>query len=114
MFVLIVFVITFVIYFLVDYLFLKNSKKFKIDEFKYLKKRFNYSKNFKETKTIKLTCSILNAAIMGIICAIILYCNFNYIISIPLAFILIILLIYSIYGIYGNILKRIDESENKN
>ena len=114
MFVLIVFIITFVIYFLVDYLFLKNSKKFKIDEFKYLKKRFNLSKNMKETKTTKLTCSILNASIMGIVCAIILYCNFNYLISVPLAFALIFLLIYSVYGIYGNILKGIDKNEKNN
>ena len=106
---LIVFIISFVIYFLIDYLILKRSKKLKINEFEYLK----YSKSFKETKLISLICSILNSIIMGIVCAVIIYCDYPYYISIPIGFVLLFLLIYSVYGIYGNILKRIDINGKK-
>ena len=110
---LIVFIISFVIYFLIDYLILKRSKKLKINEFEYLKYRYKYSKSFKETKLISLICSILNSIIMGIVCAVIIYCDYPYYISIPIGFVLLFLLIYSVYGIYGNILKRIDINGKK-
>ncbi len=106
-----IFIISFVIYFLVDYIILKHSKKLQINEFKYLKKRFKYSKKFEETNKIKVTCSLLNALIMSVVCTVMVYCNFKVYISLPLAFVLLILLIYSVYGIYGNILKKVDENE---
>lgn len=102
------FIIIFVIYFLVDYFILKKSKKFKLNEFEYLRKRYKYSKNFKETKNIKLVSSGLNSLIMTTVSSVLIYCNYPMLISLSIGFVLLIFLIYSVYGIFGNVLKRID------
>ena len=102
------FLIIFVVYFLVDYLLLKRSKKLSLGEFKYMQKRFNISTKVKETNEVKLICSLINSTIVSLVSIIFIYCHYNVFITLFVAFILLFLLIYSIYGIYGSLLKKKD------
>lgn len=105
------FLVIYIIMFLVDYFILKNLKKYRINEFEYMKKRFKL-KN-KKGNYIKVITSFLNAFIMTIVCIFVLYINWPLIITLPISFILLLLLVYSLYGLYGNLLGRKYEKKIK-
>ena len=103
--------IIFIVTFLADYLILKNLKKYKIDDYNYMKKRYKFKK--KKNKNFKIISSLLNAFIMTLVCIFILYIRVPLIISIFISFVLLLLLIYSVYGIYGSILKKEEKKKIK-
>lgn len=97
------FIILYIIMFLIDYVILKQ---FHTNELEYMKLRFKLKKTLKQTKKIKIICSLINSFIISIVVIFSLHCKWNLAITLLVDFVLLILLIYSIYGVFGNILKK--------
>ena len=108
---LIYFVGSYILTFLVYMLYIKNVKKREtLMEIEYLCKKFNLPKSKVNTKKIKWLFSIVNPLIISLTFIVVISIN-SIIIGILVGFAIMMALIYSIYEIIGRVLKR---RNNKN
>lgn len=90
---------------LLDYNYLKKNKQ-KISEINYLKQKFHLKIKQKNQKRNSILISIVNGFIISLVSNFVYYANIPYIISFPIAFLLLILLIIIFYHyILAKILK---------
>ena len=127
-----VFIFTFILLFIADYIFIakpklkkvfegenkkkskkkKKQKEVEVGELNYLVHKFKLDKNKLDWKSLAIMFSIINAFIMAFVVAILEFVSGEFYIKLPIAFVLIFALIYALYEIYGRYLKNKQERES--
>lgn len=106
LFFIIIFILTFSIFFFNFCKKLKRKNIKKISELTFLITRFNLNKKKLNYQRILFVVSIINAFIISFVATVIYLIPVNYALSFFIAFLLLIALIYSLYEIYGRHLQR--------
>ncbi len=126
-----VFIFSFILIFLVDYLFIvkpklkkifegeklkskkskKKPKNIEVGELNYLVYKFKLDKKKLNWKNIAIMIPLINAFIMSFVVALLEFVSSKVYIKLLVAFVLLFALIYAIYEIYGRYLKKKQERE---
>ena len=125
-----VFIFTFILLFIADYIFIakpklkkvfegekkkksrKKKKQVEVGELNYLVGKFKLDQNKLNWKNLAIMFSFINAFIMAFVVAILEFVSGEFYIKLPIAFVLIFALIYALYEIYGRYLKNKQERES--